>query len=253
MARLKTGADGEVIVGLPDGGRVRLAPGSTLQLTDVGASGSTLSLSQGRLLGIALGAIAVVTTKGTVKANNGEFVVSSSEDASNLKVFHGDAALDLGNGKAPSYEGLTALQRQGDDVSPFAGLQSLRRNQASAPVFGGVQKGKGVRVRSTNDQESVGGIEDASPDQDIINPGPKPAPPVSTLPPVTPPPVTPPVTPPVAPPTTPPAAVGGGSALGPILGALALGGITFAVVNRDNDNEEDVIFGNQPAPSPSLP
>lgn len=253
-AVIRTGPEATAIVVLGNGSRLRLGANTEVRLADVVGQAQVVT---GRVMGVVQCPLRLDSTKAMLTATKGEFVLSCTSQESTLNILGGDAALQASASESLAYEGLNGLDAQA--FSPLTHLASMFRLQSTVAYFGG-GKGKGLRVRNTTTNESVGGLEDASPDQDVIKPGPKPptvtevppTPPPVTPPPVTPPPVTPPTTPPTTAPTAPAAVAGGGSALWPVLGVLAIGGIVAGVASSDGDNEE-VVITNQPAPSPSRP
>ena len=266
---LRAGADGQAVVVFPSGDRIRLAPGT--ELTIVSVKGSEVQLHQGRLLGSVSSGLKVRTSSGLAVGSEGEFVVEAGAEGAGLKVLSGSAVLSSAVDQPTSYASVSMFPG-GFGVDEILKLGGLAYEQSLGQfVFGG---GKGLRVRSTNDNESVGGLEDASPDQDIPAPPRRTPPrvyqPVETPPPFveTPPPVI--ETPPPVVESPPPVIVeqpvavapsGGGSAGGAVLGGLGLAaglaGLIVALNNDDDfDNNDNFAFvggGGGGTPSPAQP
>lgn len=252
---VRTGADGQAIIAVGQS-RVRLAPNTEVRLVE-GAKGSELLLERGRLLGKTGDQLVVRTSKTRTTASKGDFVLETTAAGSRLQV------LDGGNATLVALSGtdiaLPALAKLPSPASaPALAIGSLAHLQESGEpglLAEGPTKGKGVRVRDTN--ENVGADEDALPDQDVP-PVQEQPPVVETVPPApqTPPPATTaPATSPAT--TTTVAASGGGSGLGAagIVGLVALlgGGLALALSGGDDDNDNAFVPGNPGVPSPSLP
>ena len=247
---LRTGGDGQAIVRLGPN-RVRIAANTQLRIVSLEGK-PEVSLERGRLLGRAGDDLIVSTAKTKIKATTGEFVLETTPMGSALRVLSGDAQLQAVSGESVKTEGVAKVsslvgQESLTTVGDLGNIQSV----GEVAILGEWKtKGKGSRVRTTD--ESVGGNEDASPDQDIQPPR-QPEPPIVENPP-TPPAAPPAAPPPVAPPAAPPAAVAGGVSPALIAGGLLLiGGIVALVVSGDDDNENVVVPGTPGVPSPSLP
>jgi hypothetical protein len=250
---VRTGEDGQVIVRL-GANRIRLAANTQLQVVSVGDQKAEVALRSGRVLGSAGDSLTVITDRSLAQASRGEFVLNSTSKGSELRVLSGDAKLKPIEGEKVSFGALGSLP--GKEAAQLATVGELGKVSSVGEValMGEWRtKGKGVRVRNTN--ESVGGQEDASPDQDVPPPT-QPQPPVVNE---SPPPTTPPTTPPVTtPPTTPPPAhtvvTKAGFSWGWALGGLALlGGIIAVAASGDDDNDNVFNPGNPGVPSPALP
>lgn len=251
---VRTGGDGQAIVRLGDS-RVRVAANTQLRIVSLEGK-PEINLERGRLLGRVENGLTVSTAKTKTSATTGEFVLETTATGSALRVLSGNARLQALTEEAVKTDSLA-------QVADVAGQESL----STVGDLGNIQsvgdvallgewktKGKGTRVRTTD--ESVGGDEDATPDQDIQPPR-QPDPPIveePVTPPTTPPTTPPPTTPPATPPAAPPAAAAAGVSPALIAGGLLLiGGIVALVVSGDDDNDNVVVPGTPGVPSPSLP
>lgn len=255
---VRTGADGQLILGFPNGSRVRLSPGSELELVNAGADRADLRLHRGKLYGQASGGLQVETSRSRARASQGEFFLETQTAGARLHRLAGNATLSSKGADTPRYPLLTHLPT---GVQP---QKLLGRSASEEQLVGDFQepegydlvaerplKGKDAGPRKATSTEKVGGVRELAPDLDIVPPAPPaPAPVVEAPPPAV-------VSPPPTAAVAPAAVVSGGTSpfLFGGLGGLALIGILTGVSpGGDSDNEIDIPPGQSPpVPSPSLP
>lgn len=245
---IRTGQDGHVILGFPNGDRVRLAADSELKVMTSDDVSARVFLHRGKLLGHASSALSVETNKSQASASAGQFVIQTSATGAGLEVLDGNAKLVALNDAGNTYPRLGSLPA-GIDASKIAlGQTSAQQTVGDYDFVAQKFKTKGGGERVIDSRESVGSDSDTLPDDDIPQPGPQ----TQVEPEQTPPPET--ATTPVEP--TPPAEPAPATAhssfpWGPVLGGAA--GIALLVLLLKNDKDHDSHGGYIPVPSPSLP
>lgn len=253
---IRTGDDGQATLRV-GGNLLRVAPNSEFCVVAAADGAAEVALGRGRVLGRVDENLVVSTERSTTRASRGEFLVETSAKGSALRVLSGDARLQAKPGGEVAFGGVPAVAAEDANIlSSVAGLGKVSAVGDIALLGEWRMKGKGVRIRNTT--ETVGGEEDASPDQDVPQPRP-PRPPVVDNTPPTPPPTPPtPPTPPPTPPTPPspppaPAVGAGGVGAGWIIGGLALIGGVIAIAANDNDNSNRFVAANNGNPSSAQP
>lgn len=103
--RIRTAADGQAVVSLPNGSLVRLAPMSEVAFETISDNGVVVRLERGRVIGHAGSGLKVKTDRTVTQASVGEFVVNTSSQGTQLDVLAGDAALSALDGGAIAFAG----------------------------------------------------------------------------------------------------------------------------------------------------